>query len=149
MIEGVVAVVVILFVFAILFAIFIGIPLCCIIHWDNVKEWQQTKKLKFDTFLNFYNVAPYKWRLDTITVEYKTDTGRTYYSYSLFENFRFSIIDTIRYYLWHKRDIKREKTQKQNEEMAEFLEHIKKDIEEFQAKNEQKVAEDLKEIWRR
>ena len=114
---------------------------------DDIKKWRKTKKLKFNTFLRFYNIAPYKWSLYSGTVEYKTDNyGHGIYFY---EFFRFSIIDTVRYYLWKKRDTKRKEAQKQNEEMAEFLECIKKDIEEFQEKNKQEVSEGLNEIWRK
>lgn len=98
-------------------------------------------KIKFESFIAFYEIRPKKWVLESDYVIYfERESMSWYYNAKEAHKFRFTFVDSIRYRLWHvgikrqeKYQAKQNEKQKQYEEYQRTIDFIKKDLEEFTA----------------
>lgn len=101
--------------------------------------YSPNNKMRFKSFLSFYNIAPNKWKLEPTYVIYKQYEKHLGYEVHInsFE-FGFRRLDLIKYLLWTKlieldkeRDIKQEKKKSDFENYQKAVECIKQDLEQF------------------
>ena len=93
-------------------------------------------KLKFKSFISFYNINPQNWSLwDDHVVYWRSGV-----------QFRFSCSGYVRYVLWKNRLAKQKTAKKNAEEYQRTLEYIKRDLEEFNRKNEQMIKKEAEKI---
>lgn len=95
----------------------------------------------FDRFVAFYNINSDKWKLENHRVSYKKNTmvnrfGCTYPS-TIDTYFYFNYRDQIKYRRWLSNLEELKLKQKHLKEYQEVLECVKKDLEEFNRKNDE------------
>lgn len=108
-------------------------------------------KIPFKSFLAFYNIAPTKWRLNKNCVIYETIDvemlrviepehvfGGIYKTPRKAYEFTFKFTDLIRYRIWHKSVLHKEKIKEKRYEQEQLykqyqdaLKEISKDLEQF------------------
>ena len=98
---------------AIIIAIMVGLP-------DNMNA-EDRIKIKFNSFISFYNINPDRWELNDSTVFFHSSD----YQYT---KFKFNLIDTIKYKHWKRQKIKNDIILKNCEEYQKVLGIIKQDI---------------------
>ena len=99
-------------------------------------------KIKFKTFLTFYEINPNRWELDELYVNCKIPRETSYCT--LFydkEEFHFSYIDTYRYHLWYKNIEKRKDTQYKDKATARMLAAVKQDVADLESKAQREINE--------
>ena len=137
--------------FAILIGIIAAIIYLLVLLFDYTEYHDATKdtpKIKFSTFLIFYDINPTRWSLDYRTVTCKIprkDINDSHIYKGLFdttERFAFSYIDTLRYKHWHNKLQNHNTYQSNCKATARMLEAVKQDIAdlESQAKREHNEA---------
>ena len=141
--------------FAILIGIITAIIFLFVLLFDYAEyhdATEDTPKIKFSTFLTFYDINPSRWQLDYRTITCKIPRKDNHLYGGLFdttERFAFNYIDTLRYMHWNK-NLQNRNTQHSNcKATARMLEAVKQDIAdlEAQAQREQNQAiEMLKNI---
>lgn len=110
-------------------------------------------KIKFDSFIKFYNVNPKAWYLANDYVSYIASRCSSYgLGYSM-ENkdfdFCFSFIDYVRYKIWKKQNDKREQDKKNAEDYLTALKYIEEDIKLFAKQNNNLIEDEIKKITER
>ena len=86
-------------------------------------------KIKFNSFISFYNINPNRWELNDSTVFFRTKQKSYPYSSDYqYTKFKFNLIDTIKYKHWKRQKSKNDKILKDCEEYQKVLEIIKQDI---------------------
>lgn len=87
-------------------------------------------KIKFNSFISFYNINPDRWELNNATVWFKIKVEDNYPfpAYEKHIKFKFNLIDTIKYKHWKRQKIKNDIILKNCEEYQKVLEIIKQDI---------------------
>ena len=106
---------------AIIIAIMVGLP-------DNMNA-EDRIKIKFNSFISFYNINPDRWELNDSTVFFRTKQKSYPYSSDYqYTKFKFNLIDTIKYKHWKRQKIKNDIILKNCEEYQKVLEIIKQDI---------------------
>lgn len=87
-------------------------------------------KIKFNSFVSFYNINPDRWYLNDATVWFKIKVEANYpfLAYEKHIKFKFNLIDTIKYKHWKNQKSKNDKILKDCEEYQKVLEIIKQDI---------------------
>lgn len=107
---------------AIIIAIMVGLP-------DNMNA-EDRIKIKFNSFISFYNINPDRWELNNATVCFriKVEDNSPFPAYEKHIKFKFNSIDTIRYKHWKNQKSKNDKILKECEEYQKVLEIIKQDI---------------------
>ena len=114
-----------------------------VIIWDFIAEWNSligiAAKIKFRTFVSFYNLNPDRWNLGKYGADYRKDIN-CYYSYT--EEFRFSFIDTLKYKIFLIKDNKQKARVKDAKALSNLIKHVQEDINkvEKQADNEREEA---------
>jgi len=102
-------------------------------------EWFQKydnypNHISFNRFLNLRKINPDKWYLGNHIVIYKTT------------NFSFGLISYFKYKIWKYKLDKCEEKMRAYKAQQEVINDIKKDIEEFKAKNEKEMKQGLDKI---
>lgn len=82
-------------------------------------------KIKFKLFSNLYTISSDKWKLNKNTVKYKKYVSEFRISYEEIE-FRFSIIDLIRYKHWLKQKDKQDKSDQLNKIIDDIINDAQK-----------------------
>ena len=85
-------------------------------------------KIKFKDFKVWFLLCPESYTLKESTI----------HRFGL-EDFRFSIIDTIRYKFWRKRESYRHAKEKNTEQIHMLLSYVKHDIEEYEIKTRKEI----------
>lgn len=106
--------------------------------YDSYKDVTEDKiKIKFKSFVYFYNLSPNRWELKRSYVTFKsdykppTDHASKLLSYApeyVYTKFRFGLIGCVRYKLWKLRKDKNDKILKDCEEYQKVLDVIAGDI---------------------
>lgn len=111
-----------IFCIAILMAIVVG-------SLDNMNA-EDRIKIKFNSFISFYNINPDRWELNNATVWFKIKVEDNYPfpAYEKHIKFKFNLIDTIKYKHWKRQKIKNDIILKNCEEYQKVLGIIKQDI---------------------
>ena len=111
--------------------------------WNFFDEWHsligRAAKIKFRTFVSFYNLNPDRWNLGECGADYRKDTN---YCCSYTEEFRFSFIDTLKYKVFLIKANKQKARVKEAKALSNLIKHVQKDINkvEKQADNEREEA---------
>lgn len=82
--------------------------------------------LKFNSFLEFYNLNPNRWDLYDGYVKFCKES---YYYSSNNIKYCFKLIDFYRYKIWKRKKEKYDSKTKQNKKYQEMIDILKKDIE--------------------
>ena len=103
-------------------------------------------KIKMDSFMSFYVIAPEKWELNEMFVSYKRgDYRQNWFAFS------FNLIDTVKYERWRKQKRKHEEKQRKTNEYVtrytEAIQCIKRDINEFKQQNDALVEKVVAEMF--
>ena len=98
-----------------------------IIFEEKIKKLR-VPKIKFKDFKAWFLLCPEAYTLKDNTI----------HRYGL-EDFRFSIIDTIRYKFWRKRESYRHAKEKNTEQIHMLLSYVKHDIEEYEIKTRKEI----------
>ena len=87
-------------------------------------------KIKFNSFISFYNINPNRWELNNATVWFKikVEDNCPFPAHEKHIKFKFNLIDTIKYKHWKRQKIKNDIILKNCEEYQKVLEIIKQDI---------------------
>lgn len=85
-------------------------------------------KIKFKDFKAWFLLCPEAYTLKDSTI----------HRFGL-EDFRFGIIDTIRYKFWRKREYYRRVEEKSTEQIRMLLSYVKRDIEEYENKTRKEI----------
>lgn len=85
-------------------------------------------KIKFKDFKAWFLLCPEAYTLKDSTI----------HRFGL-EDFRFGIIDTIRYKFWRKREYCRRVEEKSTEQIRMLLSYVKRDIEEYENKTRKEI----------
>ena len=85
-------------------------------------------KIKFKDFKAWFLLCPEAYTLKDSTI----------HRFGL-EDFRFGIIDTIRYKFWRKREYYRRAEEKSTEQIRMLLSYVKRDIEEYENKTRKEI----------
>lgn len=99
----------------------------CIIFEEKIKKLR-VPKIKFKDFKVWFLLCPEAYVLKDNTI----------YRFGL-EDFRFSIIDTIRYKFWRKRESYRHTKEKNTEQIHMLLSYVKHDIEVYENKTRKEI----------
>ena len=83
-------------------------------------------KIKFNSFISFYNIAPNKWILYDEDVLYSSKQDNCYCK------FYFSFIDLIKYLIWHYQLNMNTIKEYEYNKYKKFVESVKKDLENFE-----------------
>lgn len=130
---------VLMFIF--LIGIIITIISFSVDYADYKESTEEYPKLKFKSFLSFYDINPKRWELNYHTVDCILKSS---YSGILRteETFCFSYIDTICYKCWHKNLDKHAQSQSHAKITAQMIAAVKEDIAKTEslAKQEQTEA---------
>lgn len=109
---------------------------CGLLGWwmDHLSSIPKMNKMKFKSFVSFYQIAPGKWGLqDDYVVYYKSADDR--YSWKKDHRFTFSFLDLIRYTFWRRSLDKTHEERELYEDYREAIESIRSDVENFQKEN--------------
>jgi hypothetical protein len=116
-------------------------------YFEHVENVANRPKIKFSTFLIFYDINPSRWILNDTWVQCKiprNDLDNNFWFHSLFdeEHFAFNYIDTLRYKHWYKKLLDNKVKQSNYKTIASMLAAVKQDIAnlEAQAKREHNEA---------
>lgn len=105
-------------------------------------------KIKFSTFLSFYELNPSRWELSDSKVQCRVprkDVDRNIYG-SLYETFAFNYIDTCRYRNWYENLQSRKTEQINDKATARMLEAVKQDIADMETKAKREQNEGIEII---
>jgi hypothetical protein len=130
----------IVFSATIIFGVIIALLIASYSDYHDATE--DTPKIKFSTFLTFYDINPSRWQLDYRTITCKIPRHLYGGLFDYTERFAFNYIDTLRYKHWHK-NLQTRNTQHSNcKATAHMLEAVKQDMAdlESQAKREHNKA---------
>lgn len=83
-------------------------------------------KIKFNSFISFYNIAPNKWILYDEDVSYSSKQDNCYCK------FYFSFVDLIKYLIWHYQLNMNTIKEYEYNKYKKFVESVKKDLENFE-----------------
>lgn len=83
-------------------------------------------KIKFNSFISFYNIAPNKWILYDEDVLYSSKQDNCYCK------FYFSSIDLIKYLIWHYQLNMNTIKEYEYNKYKKFVESVKNDLENFE-----------------
>ena len=117
--------------------IFLGTLLFKAIYSSYQDAIEDKIKIKFKSFVYFYNINPNRWELKRSYVTFKsdykppTDHASKLLSYApeyVYTKFRFGLIGCVRYKLWKLRKDKNDKILKDCEEYQKVLDVIAGDI---------------------
>ena len=117
--------------------IFLGTLLFKSIYSSYQDAIEDKIKIKFKSFVYFYNINPNRWELKRSYVTFKsdykppTDHASKLLSYApeyVYTKFRFGLIGCVRYKLWKLRKDKNDKIFKDCEEYQRVLDVIADDI---------------------
>lgn len=130
---------------------FITYAISTICHYSySIKD---RLKIKFDSFIKFYNVNPKSWYLADGYVSYITSRCSSYkLGYSMEKkdfDFCFSFIDYIRYQIWKKQIEKIKQDKKNAEDYLTALKYIEADIKLFAEQNNNLIEDEIKKITER
>ena len=101
---------------------------------EHLASIPKMNKMKFKSFVSFYQIAPEKWELnDDFVAYYKSADDR--YAWKKDYRFTFGFCDMIRYTLWRRSLDKRQEEHDLYEDYRKAIESIKKDVENFQQEN--------------
>ena len=101
--------------------------------------------ITFDRFIAFYNINPDRWELYSDYVQYgvpktyKFSNGQVSTYTDKYVEFYFTFKDRIKYKRWKSNRHKLKKQQEHFKEYQEVLECVKKDLEEFNRKNDEMI----------
>lgn len=98
------------------------------IIFEEKIEKLRVPKIKFKDFKAWFLLCPEAYTLKDSTI----------HRFGL-EDFRFSIIDTIRYKFWKKRESYRHAKEKNTEQIHMLLSYVKRDIEEYEIKTRKEI----------
>lgn len=98
-----------------------------IIFEEKIKKLR-VPKIKFKDFKAWFSLCPEAYTLKDSTI----------HRFGL-EDFRFSIIDTIRYKFWKKRESYRRAKEKNTEQIRMLLSYVKHDIEKYEIKTRKEI----------
>lgn len=105
-------------------------------------------KIKFDSFIKFYNVNPKAWYLADDYVSYYASSCSSYkLKYGVAKkdfDFCFSFIDYFRYKIWKKQNDKRKQDKKNAQEYLTALKYIEEDIKLFAEQNNNLIEDEIK-----
>ena len=100
-------------------------------------------KIKFDTFMSFYEIAPHKWTTYGYYVVYHASSQELY-------EFSFKFIDSLRYEHWRKKKDKEARKRIAAEsyvkKYSDVIEYIKNDISDFRQQNQSFIDDKMQEI---
>lgn len=100
-------------------------------------------KIKFDSFMSFYEIAPHKWTTYEFYVVYHVSPQETY-------EFSFSFMDSLKYERWRKQKDKEQRKRIAAEsyvkKYSDVIECIKNDIFDFRQQNQSFVDDKMQEI---
>lgn len=82
-------------------------------------------KIKFKSFVKFYDVNPNRWNLYDEYIECRIDDKSWNYSV---ERFSFGFIDFWRYKLWHKMQKRAERNKQHAESTSRMIAAVRRDI---------------------
>lgn len=91
--------------------------------WDVVEY----PLISFDSFLDFYAIAPEKWDLYSMFVTYSYYNEHRYIERRL----RFNLIDSIRYKFWRIKQEYKNESVRETRERAELIQELQKDIDNY------------------
>lgn len=97
-------------------------------------------KIKFNSFLTFYNLNQKRWTLNEHTVDCNINQGKKYTHYDN-KTFCFSYIDMKRYQHWCKNIEKYKQSQRYDKQIALMLAAVKEDIASIEALSKQEQSE--------
>lgn len=108
---------------------------------DYVKFPKEYPKIKFNSFITFYNLNPKRWTLNEHTVDCNINQGKKH-THLDNQTFCFSYIDMNRYQHWCKNIEKYKQSQRYDKQTALMLAAVKEDIASIEslAKQEQSEA---------
>lgn len=110
-------------------------------------------KIKFDSFIRFYNVNPRAWCLAHNYVTYSASRCSTYkFDYSMADKefeFCFSFTDYLRYRVWERQNEKIKQDKKNAQEYLTALKYIEEDIKLFAEQNNNLIEDEIKKITER
>ena len=92
----------------------------------NIFVHKNCMKIKFNSFISFYNIAPNKWILYDEDVLYSSKQDNCYCK------FYFSFIDLIKYLIWHYQLNMNTIKEYEYNKYKKFVESVKKDLENFE-----------------
>lgn len=92
----------------------------------NIFVHKNCMKIKFNSFISFYNIAPNKWILYDEDVLYSSKQDNCYCK------FYFSFIDLIKYLIWHHQLNMNIIKEYEYNKYKKFVESVKKDLENFE-----------------
>ena len=114
-------------------------------HNDSIKN---RLKIKFDSFIKFYNVNPKAWYLADDYVSYYASSCSSYkLGYGVAKkdfDFCFSFIYYLRYKIWKKQNDKRKQDKKNAQEYLTALKYIEEDIKLFAEQNNNLIEDEIK-----
>lgn len=119
--------------------------ICLIVDYlEFCASTDDSPKIKFSTFLSFYELNPSRWELSDSKVRCRVprkDVDRNLYGslFDSYETFAFNYIDTCRYRSWYENLQSRKTEQINDKATARMLEAVKQDIADMEtnAKREQ------------
>lgn len=117
------------------------------------KKWLEAKeynRIKFNNFISFYNINSENWMLHNYNVAYKIIESKVVCGYGYTDSktteFGFSLIDLLKYRRWKAQSEINKNKKRHLEEYQEVLDHIKKDIEKMNRKNEKMIKCEAEKI---
>ena len=130
----------------------LGLSLLLSFFWLDVKvhfELANTKhyaKIKFESFVAFYNLKSDSWELKDNFVMYikRIDRGWGYDTDTTLLGFSFP--DLLKYRKWKKRQKKIEKTMQDAKELQAVVDDIKSEIEKLNRKNAETMKSELEKL---
>lgn len=115
----------ILFIFIFIFIVIIFFMTMFSSAIANIIVHKNYMKIKFNTFVSFYNIAPNKWLLCDEDVSYFSKQDNCYCQ------FYFSFVDLIKYLIWHRQLNINNIKEYEYDKYKKFVECVKKDLENF------------------
>lgn len=148
----------ILFHFVVIFAgLYISfLIIACAIStlYDYCNSIDNRLKIKFDSFIKFYNVNPNAWTLHDNYVVYVAKSRCSSYQFSYYIvdksfEFCFPFLDYIRYNMWKKQADELKQKKKNAQEYLSALKYIEADIKNFTEQNNNLLEDEIKKITER
>lgn len=119
--------------------------ICDFIQFSIKDGYGDYNQISFDRFIAFYNINPDRWELYSDYVQYgvpktyKFSNGQVSTYTDKYVEFYFTFKDRIKYKRWKSNRHKLKKQQEHFKEYQEVLECVKKDLEEFNRKNDEMI----------
>ena len=95
-----------------------------------------TNKIKFKTFIKFYNINPDSWKLCDGYVVYRKNAAK----------FKFNLIDFFKYTNWSEKLKHNKEIEMDIAEYQQVLEYVKCDLEEFERKNNEMLLKEAEKL---